>query len=463
VLTSYSRVTVLSGARRVDIALPSALPLADVLPQVLRFCAPEESPHAPVEMSLAKVGGQPLALSQTLAESGVHDGDVIELRTLSTQSHSALVEDVRDSLEDVVDEAGGGWTTRSTATFSIVALSTVLGLLLLEHVRVLFGDVATHLVRSGEMANATLAPVDGRALANSVIASLVLVAATWVASNHGASWSADVSSAVAAFWAVLVGADLIQGQTSKGFAQLTVGILAGLVVAAVCRVITRRAIPLFVAFVCWLVAALALLMLNATTIPIGVSVRLLALIAVLSIGIMPRMSIAVGGLSSADYRVRNAGHMSEAALSVRVQESSGLLLGALYGTAVVAAVVGAGLAFFPSWWDRATSLSIAVALILRSRVFSRIQHMLPLRVAAIAIFTAQAIAEARRSQALADWYPAALAAAGAAAIVVSIVGLSDITRARIKRFLNAVEFIVIVDLIVVTMGAIGLYDRYAPK
>ena len=32
------------------------------------------------------------------------------------------------------------------------------------------------------------------------------------------------------------------------------------------------------------------------------------------------------------------------------------------------------------------------------------------------------------------------------------------TRARIKRALNVVEFIVVVDLIVVTMGAVTLYD-----
>ncbi len=43
-LTSYSRVTVVSGTRRVDLALPSALPVADVVPQVLRFCAPLRTP-----------------------------------------------------------------------------------------------------------------------------------------------------------------------------------------------------------------------------------------------------------------------------------------------------------------------------------------------------------------------------------------------------------------------------------
>ena len=47
---------------------------------------------------------------------------------------------------------------------------------------------------------------------------------------------------------------------------------------------------------------------------------------------------------------------------------------------------------------------------------------------------------------------------GRSALGVSILRLSDVTRARIKRILNLVEFIVVVDLVVVTMGAVGLYD-----
>ena len=105
-LTSYSRVTVVSGTRRVDLALPSALPVADVVPQVLRFCAPEESSDGPVEFTLAKIGGQSLSLSQSLGEAGVHDGDVIELRAFSAPSRPAFIEDVRDAIEDSVDTRG---------------------------------------------------------------------------------------------------------------------------------------------------------------------------------------------------------------------------------------------------------------------------------------------------------------------------------------------------------------------
>ena len=57
-----------------------------------------------------------------------------------------------------------------------------------------------------------------------------------------------------------------------------------------------------------------------------------------------------------------------------------------------------------------------------------------------------------------SWLLALISVVGAAALGVSILRLSDITRARVRRLLNAVEFLVVVDLVVVTMGAVALYD-----
>ncbi|MBA2550180.1 MAG: EsaB/YukD family protein, partial [Nocardioidaceae bacterium] len=104
----------MSGSRKVDLALPNALPLADVLPQVLRFCLTADDAHRPQAWSLARLGGVPLPLTQTLAEVGVGDGEVLELRGQAAAVRPALVEDVRDAVEDSVDVAGGWWTPSTT-------------------------------------------------------------------------------------------------------------------------------------------------------------------------------------------------------------------------------------------------------------------------------------------------------------------------------------------------------------
>jgi hypothetical protein len=45
------------------------------------------------------------------------------------------------------------------------------------------------------------------------------------------------------------------------------------------------------------------------------------------------------------------------------------------------------------------------------------------------------------------------------ALALSSLTMSDITRARVKRWLNAVEFLVVVDLLVVLVGALGVYAK----
>lgn len=453
-LTSYSRVTVVSGSRRVDLALPSALPVADVVPQVLRFCAPEESSEGPVEFTLAKIGGQSLSLSQSLGEAGVHDGDVIELRAFSAPSRPAFIEDVRDAIEDSVDTAGGAWTTRSTVTFVIAATSGVLLVLLVAPL----AQALTAVVAG--------APIEAwehqRSLSGLVAASVLLVA-TWVGTRWAASWVCLLSSGVAGLWTLTGAAEIVLRSGGSREAALSVGFGASAVVAGIIRLLTNRAVPLLAASCVLLGASLSVLVGTSIGADAAIMVRVVVLLAVLSVGVMPRVSIAVGGLSSADYRIRNSGRMSDSALAARLQESSGLLLGALYGVSVLVAVVGFWLALRPqAWghhlWDGLLSASLAAALLLRSRVFSRTVYMLPLRLAALVVLLGIVLQLAQEGDIPATWLTALIAGAAAVTLGISILQLSDVTRARIKRALNLVEFIVVVDLIVVTMGAVTLYD-----
>lgn len=453
-LTSYSRVTVVSGTRRVDLALPTSLPMSDVVPQVLRFCAPEEAPGGPAQFTLAKLGGQSLSLSQSLGDAGVHDGDVIELRTLSASVRPTLIEDVRDAIEDNVDEAGGAWTSQSTVTFCVGAASAVLLLVLLGPL----ADWAVSLLTDGPL------PVwSDQEIVSAAIAALVLAGATWVASRWAAGWVCYLSSGVAALAAALTTAELTLSAGGSLTAALTAGAAAAAVLAGAMRLCTRRAMPLVAATVTVLAGCGIVLLATSIGADAAVVPRLVAMLAVLSIGVMPRLSIAVGGLSSADYRVRNAGRMSDAALRARFQESSDLLLGSIYGVCLLVGAIGFWLALRPdAWghdlWDGLLSVSLALVVALRSRVFSRALYMLPLRVTAVVILLGTVIQLSGESATLRRWLAAALAVVGAAAIGVSITHLSEVTRARVKRTLNVVEFIMVVDLIVVTMGAVTLYS-----
>ncbi|MGA8115356.1 MAG: type VII secretion integral membrane protein EccD, partial [Actinocatenispora sp.] len=183
--TAYSRVTVVSGSRRVDLALPSALPLSDVLPQVLRFCAPDETPHTPASWYVARVGGHEIALDQTLDDVGVVDGDLLELLTRTTQPHPAYVEDVRDAVEDAVDDSGRLWQPRTSLAFAFTAVAV--------------GLAALPLLASSRQTG------HAGSLVTAIVLAGALVGGTWFATARGFRWPPQLLAGTAVLWGGVAG------------------------------------------------------------------------------------------------------------------------------------------------------------------------------------------------------------------------------------------------------------------
>ncbi|WP_163568287.1 EsaB/YukD family protein [Fodinicola feengrottensis] len=183
----YSRVTVVSDSRRVDVALPAALPVTDLLPQLLRLCSPPQpgSQH-PVSWALVRFNGTLLQPEASLFESGVIDGEVLELRGGASAGRPAYVEDVRDSVEDVVDGSGRLWRGQISLRFALIAAS--LGMFAL-----LF-DPAVR--ASGSFAALGLA---------AVVAIALCGGAGWWAGTQGEPSSGRLAIVVGCLWAGLAG------------------------------------------------------------------------------------------------------------------------------------------------------------------------------------------------------------------------------------------------------------------
>ena len=141
-------------------------------------------------------------------------------------------------------------------------------------------------------------------------------------------------------------------------------------------------------------------------------VRLAAVAAVLVVGVLPRVSLTIGGLASADYRVRNHGLVTSEALAARIAQSDALLYGSLLGVAVLGAATGGLLAGSELLWDRLLGVMAGAALVLRSRVFSRISQILPLRIAGLAVLAGHGVTLGQDWPPLRPWLvPAAALAA----------------------------------------------------
>jgi type VII secretion integral membrane protein EccD len=447
VLTAYSRVTVVTADRTVDLALPSALPLADVLPAVMRLASPDypgAGPTSPTSWTLGRVGAASLPLSQSLADAGVLDGDVLELRARQEEVRPALVEDVRDAVEDSVDAAGGVWTTRTTGSFTVLAGAAVLGVLALAA-----------LASGAVLLPGWVAEVGAPAAAAAAVAALL--GATWWAGRFARSVDAGLAAVAAMLWGAVLGRSLFEDVAVTNPTRLLAAVGALALVSAVAVLLTRAAVGHAAAAAVLLAAATAHALAAWLEQPVGDAVRVLPVAALLSAGVLPRLSLSVGGLASADYRVRHVGRLDLSTLRQRYRASNALLVGALVGVALVVTCCSMLLDAFGDDWDQTLAMTLAVAALLRSRLFSRTQHMLPLRVAGLAVLGFAVVRFAVDHDVWLPWLAAVAASVLVVGLALASLPMSQITRARVKRTLNIVEFLVIVDLLVVLAGALGVY------
>lgn len=444
--TTYSRVTVVTADRTIDLALPSGLPLADVLPQVMRFAAPDATVGAPTAWTLGHVGGASLMLSQTLGDAGILDGDVLELRAQHDDVRPASVEDVRDTVEDSVDASGGVWTTLTTRSFSVILGSVLLTVL----------GIASWVVGQFN-ADSPFADIASAAPAAVTVAALLF--ATWWASILARSADAQVAAIAAMVWAAVLGGAMGEQVDVAAWETLAFAVISVAAVAGVARLLTPAATGHLAAAAVLLVFGLTHAVVDWTSAPVEQATRILPVLALLTVGSIPLISLSVGGVASADYRVRHVGRLDLAALQARYRASNAVLIGSLTGIALVILWGGVSLDLRDDPWDRTLALGLAAAATLRSRLFSRTPHMVPLRLAGLLVIAFAAGHYAVGHPDVAPWLAAVVAMVMIVTLGLTSAPMSDITRARVKRILNVVEFVVMVVVLVVLFGAIGVYAR----
>jgi type VII secretion integral membrane protein EccD len=442
----YSRVTLVAGTRRVDLAVPGAVPLADVMPQLLRLCAPAGDAQQPVPWTLGRLGGTNLSLTTTLQDAAVADGEVLELRAPQPVVRPAYVEDVRDAVEDAVDESGRRWRPRTTAGFALA--------------------VAAGLLACAVLLPEAQRPRDPVALTTAAVVAALGVLAAWWSDRSGHRHATHAVVATAGLWGGVGGWLASTYHTVSGSApqvplgagpwptSLAVALAAGLAVVALARAVTAVATGHL--------AAAALL--AAAGLPLAVAgdwltaVRVDAVLSVLVIGVLPRVSLTVGGLASDDYRVRRGGLVGGAELAARIRHSTALLYGGLAAASVIGLVSGVALANVGSTWDRLLGSAVGLALVLRSRVFSRVPQIVPPRVAGLVVLVAQGLRSGRETLHTGPWLVFWAAAVATVLVAASAIPLSDVARARVKQLLNLAEMLVVVAMVALAAGALGGYD-----
>ncbi|GAA4620637.1 type VII secretion integral membrane protein EccD [Saccharopolyspora hordei] len=136
--TVFSRVTVVAPTTRIDLALPSDVSVADLLPMLLEM-ARETKPDGGSRHGgwvLARLGdSQPLEPNQSLSAQGIVDGDMLQLRRGADNPPPPLYDDVVDALAEAEPGSYRPWTKETAAkvghtagALAMIAAAAALGL-----------------------------------------------------------------------------------------------------------------------------------------------------------------------------------------------------------------------------------------------------------------------------------------------------------------------------------------------
>ena len=126
----FCRVQIAGPTTRVDVAVPTAVPLAALLPSIVTFAeqdwAAQQDGAAPHGWALSRLDGTRLDPAAALAVTGVREGELLLLHSARDRVGEPLYDDVVELLGQGADESG--WSPRDTrAAAAVLGGLAVLG------------------------------------------------------------------------------------------------------------------------------------------------------------------------------------------------------------------------------------------------------------------------------------------------------------------------------------------------
>lgn len=139
------KVTVRHADKSADLALPAAVPVAELVPEVARTLGALDPTSAHHGFRFVTSEGTPLSGSAGLVFQNIHDGAVLVL-TPGVEEPRRVYDDVVEAMADVVEATTSPWSPESARRTALVAATGLLGLgaltIALERPSVIAGSLA---------------------------------------------------------------------------------------------------------------------------------------------------------------------------------------------------------------------------------------------------------------------------------------------------------------------------------
>ena len=440
--SGLARLTIRAPRRRLDLAVPHQVPLAELLPEVLRRAGEADPDRSVVGGWMLRRGdGAALSGDAALARQGVRDGDVLYLVPRNLTWPEPAYDDVIEEIASSARAHARAWDAGATRLFALAAAAVVLlaGLALL---------VVTD--AGGLVAVASLA------------ASAVLLTAGGLLSRAGGDGVAGATAAGFGLLYAAVGAELLTGGAVP--ARVLVGASALLLAAAVGGVAVGFGVRVFVAG-----ASVGLFgavggVLGLTVSPVGAA-AIVAVALMAGIGLAPLLAVRLGKLplplvTAAAEVLAQERRPDRPDLLAAVARADEILFGVLLGIAVTGAGTVAVLATSPNAAARLLAGLVGLALLSRARLFPALAARLPLLLAGVS------------GLGLAFWSGLVDAGAGtrlvavgvASAVVVVLLTIAATAQRRrpdgspyLSRLVDLVDIIAVIALAPVACAVLNLY------
>src|SRR6478609_2492315 len=136
------RVSVTAGDRRLDLGIPGAVPMAEVVPGLARALGLLDAATAHGGYRLVRADGTPIDSARSLLAEGVEDGAVLTLESGARRDAERIYDDVVEAVADAVENQYAPWTPRDSA----LSAAWAAGALLLAGAALLLGADQSSLV-----------------------------------------------------------------------------------------------------------------------------------------------------------------------------------------------------------------------------------------------------------------------------------------------------------------------------
>ncbi|QRP45359.1 type VII secretion integral membrane protein EccD [Amycolatopsis sp. FDAARGOS 1241] len=445
-------MTVVAPNTRIDVALPADVAVADLLPMLLEM-ARETSPDGGARhggWALAKLGDAPLDPSRTLASLGVVDGELLQLRKRNENPPPPLYDDVVDAIAESTPDTFRPWTKETARRFGHVAGGLAL-----------FAS-ALALLLGGSLNG-------GNSLAAAIAGGLgaiacVAVGATLVKGYQAEGTGVLIAAAGGLPLAFVSGFYIVPGLTVR--ANLLLGAVLVLIVAAVCILVIGAGIRVFIAAAtAGAFGAIAFLIATLVTVtPAGVGAGAVA-VSLACISILPRATIWLAKLplphvpSTAEELKEDSGFPDYEAIEKRTAVAHDYMTGLLIGCGATTAVSAVIAATAPGVFGIILGVVATLVLLLRARAYANGAQAIALlttgMVSAAGILIGWLFSTTAENRVLYVFGALILVAAGS--LVVGVIFPNQRFSPPLRRTVEIFEAICIAVVLPLALGVMDLY------